>query len=83
LEVAQLLEGDMLLTQEGLEVEVLTLYLDKDREYEKIYNIQLDNHYTYYANSILVHNKADNDPTRNYCSDADDPYNPDGFNPIP
>jgi len=76
LQVAQLLEGDMLLTQEGVEVEVLTMYLDKDREYEKIYNIQLDNHYTYYANSILVHNKADDDPTRNYCSDADDPYNP-------
>ena len=76
LEVAQLLEGDMLLTQEEVEVEVLTMYLDKDREYEKIYNIQLDNHYTYYANSILVHNKADDDPTRNYCSDADDPYNP-------
>ena len=76
LEVAQLLEGDMLLTQEGIEVEVLTMYLDKDREYEKIYNIELDNHYTYYANSILVHNKADNDPTRNYCEDADDPYDP-------
>mgnify|MGYP003396739107 CR=1 FL=1 len=65
LEVAQLSEGDMLLTQEGLEVELLTMYLDEDREYETVYNIGLDNHYTYYANNILAHNK--NEDAISYC----------------
>jgi hypothetical protein len=72
LEVAQLSEGDMLLTQEGLEVELLTMYLDEDREYEVVYNIGLDNHYTYYANGILAHNKTTPQTGQNYCTDADD-----------
>jgi hypothetical protein len=84
LAVAQLSEGDMLLTQEGLEVELLTMYLDENREYEIVYNIGLDNHYTYYANGILAHNKGPaDDPGRTYCSDYDDGYDPDLGNPIP
>jgi hypothetical protein len=84
LEVAQLSEGDMLLTQEGLEVELFTMYLDENREYEIVYNIGLDNHYTYYANGILAHNKGEDDPGRTYCSDSyDDGYDPDLGNPIP
>lgn len=75
LEVAQLEEGDILLTQEGLEVEISTMYLDENREYETVYNISLDNHYTYYANSILVHNKtvppSGTGQNYNYCTDAD------------
>lgn len=55
--VTGLEKGDMLLTQEGLEVEIIDIELDKNRAYEKVYNFKLEGHYTYYANGILVHNK--------------------------
>jgi hypothetical protein len=39
-------------------VVLVKMEFDENREYEVVYNIALDGHYTYYANSILVHNKT-------------------------
>jgi hypothetical protein len=58
MDVEQLEQGDILLTQEGTEVVLVKMEFDENREYEVVYNIALDGHYTYYANSILVHNKT-------------------------
>jgi hypothetical protein len=58
MDVEQLEEGDRLLTQEGKEVVLLKMELDENRDYEVVYNIALEGHYTYYANNILVHNKT-------------------------
>ena len=58
MDVEQLEQGDILLTQEGTEVVLVKMKFDENREYEVVYNIALDGHYTYYANSILVHNKT-------------------------
>lgn len=61
-------EGDVLLTEEGNQVTLVYMELNKDREYEKVYNFKLKEHYTYYANRILVHNKDQiGGPSRNEC----------------
>jgi len=59
IEVSKLEKGDILLTQEGLQVEIVDMELDGNRAYEKVYNFKLKEHYTYYANGILVHNKEE------------------------
>jgi len=80
LEVSKLEKGDILLTQEGVQVEISNIELDSNRAYEKVYNFKLQEHYTYYANGILVHNKeALGTDTCIY----DDIFDPDLFNPVP
>lgn len=63
--VTGLEKGDILLTQEGVEVEIIDIELDNNRAYEKVYNFKLEGHYTYYANGILVHNKDWNPEDQN------------------
>lgn len=57
MKVAKIEEGDTLLTQEGIEVQILSMELDLARGYEQVYNLKLEGHYTYYANGIVVHNE--------------------------
>jgi len=81
LEVSKLEKGDILLTQEGIQVEINNIELDSNRAYEKVYNFKLQEHYTYYANGILVHNKEDLEYTEQCI--YDDTFDPDPFDPIP
>jgi hypothetical protein len=76
LEVSKLEKGDILLTQEGIQVEISNIELDSNRAYEKVYNFKLQEHYTYYANGILVHNKENLEYTGQCIYD-------DTFDPIP
>jgi hypothetical protein len=80
MKVAKIEEGDILLTQEGAEVQIVGMELDLNREYEQVHNIKLEGHYTYYANGIVVHNEKP--PYEQEACFYDDTYIPDGFNPI-
>jgi hypothetical protein len=81
MKVAKIEEGDILLTQEGIQVQIVSMELGISREYEQVYNIKLEGHYTYYANGIVVHNeKPANEQVT--CIYSDD-FNPDPYNPIP
>ena len=81
MKVAKIEEGDILLTQEGAEVQIVGMKLDLNREYEQVHNIKLEGHYTYYANGIVVHNEKP--PYEQEACFYDDTYIPDGFTPIP
>jgi hypothetical protein len=81
MKVAKIEEGDVLLTQEGAEVQIKSMELDLNRGYEQVHNIKLEGHYTYYANGIVVHNEKP--PYEQEACVYDDTYIPDGFNPIP
>ena len=81
MKVVKIEEGDILLTQEGVEVQIVGMELDLNREYEQVHNIKLEGHYTYYANGIVVHNEKP--PNEQEACFYDDTYIPDGFTPIP
>jgi hypothetical protein len=57
LEVAQLIEGDIALNEfdEHITIEGITEILAKKPV--KVYNLEIEDNHTYYANGILVHNK--------------------------
>jgi hypothetical protein len=58
LEVAQLIEGDIALNEfdEHITIEGITEIVSKKPT--KVYNLEIEDNHTYYANGILVHNKV-------------------------
>lgn len=60
--LVRIVSGTKLVTESGIEKITNLFKLNVNKPELKIYNLLLDNDHTYFANSILVHNKAsDND----------------------
>lgn len=55
--VAKLEQGDVFVLQDGQHAVVDLMQLDANAPYQTVYNLCLDGDNTYYANTVLVHNK--------------------------
>jgi hypothetical protein len=57
LEVAQLTEGDIALNEFDEQITIEGITEIDYKKWVKVYNLEIEDNHTYYANGILVHNK--------------------------